>query len=63
MLLCGQEIIRVESVKAALLEWERVCKGKINAVIYVDGQISPWAFYPPIAPDEALSILAPKSPS
>ena len=56
MLLSGLRVIKVENVTEALAEWERVCQAKIKAVIYVEGQLSPWAFYPPIAPDEALSI-------
>lgn len=56
MMISGQEIIKVKNVAEALKEWNRVCAEKINAVIYVEGQINPWAFYPPIAPDEALSI-------
>ena len=55
MVIDGQEIIKVQSVTQALSEWERVCRQQINAVIYVEGQLNPWAFYPPIAPDEALS--------
>ena len=60
MLLGEQEIIKVQNVTQALSEWGRVCNQKINAVIYVEGQPNPWAFYPPIAPDEALSISDPK---
>ena len=60
MLLGEKEIIKVQNVTEALDAWSRVCAKKISAVIYVEGQLNPWAFYPPIAPDEALSISAPK---